>query len=183
MKEAKKSEGARVLDDVELGGRAEQLNRHAHRAHEADAFVRRWRADVYRVCLMITGRPESAEDAAQDALLRAVRKLPEVEVMQSEWAWLRVIAIRRALTHVKRQKFWKELDEFQPGKPDGSDERLAVEHTLSRLKPDHRLILGLALGEGMTQTEIAAALDIPEGTAASRLYAARHAFRKIWEEE
>jgi RNA polymerase sigma-70 factor (ECF subfamily) len=132
---------------------------------------------------MVTGRPETAEDAAQDTLLRAVRHRPQLTALQSEWAWLRVIAVRRALTHLKRQKFWTELDEFQPGKPDGSDERLAVEHTLCRLKPDHRLILGLAVGEGMTQAEIAVALAIPEGTVASRLHAARHAFRKIWEEE
>lgn len=96
---------------------------------------------------------------------------------------MRTIAIRRALTHLKKQKMWTDLDEFQPGKPDHADERLAVDHALQRLKPVHRTMLGLAIGEGMTHSEIAEALDIPEGTVASRLHHARNAFRKIWEEE
>lgn len=168
---------------MELGGRTNELNRHAQQVVDADAFVRRWRQDVYRVCLMITGRADTAEDAAQDALIRAVRHLPADRASENLWPWLRVIAVRRALTHLKRQRFWSELDEFQPGKPDGSDERLAVAYTLNRMKPEHRLVLGLAVGEGMTQAEMAKALDIPEGTVASRLHAARIAFRRIWEEE
>ncbi len=173
----------RVISIMEAGARAEHLNESTSQIWEVDTFVRRWRAPVYRVCLMILGRSDSAEDAAQDALIRAVKEIKSGFRPANEWGWMRTIAIRRALTHLKKQKLWADLDEFHPGKPDPADERLAVDHALQRLRPMHRTMLGLAIGEGMTHAEIALALDIPEGTVASRLHQAKSAFRKIWEEE
>ena len=62
-----------------------------------------------------------------------------------------------------------------------SPERLAVFETLRKLDPEQRALLGMALNQGLSYREIGEALDIPEGTVASRLNAAKKAFQRKWE--
>jgi RNA polymerase sigma-70 factor (ECF subfamily) len=55
-----------------------------------------------------------------------------------------------------------------------------VRATLAALTPEHRAVLVLRDLEGLSEAEAAAALDVPEGTAKSRLARAREAFRQRW---
>ena len=75
-----------------------------------------------------------------------------------------------------------ELQAEEAHSPD-LDGQIQVARTLQRLKPDQRALLALALGEGLSYRETAAALSIPEGTVSSRLNTAKVAFRKLWEED
>jgi RNA polymerase sigma-70 factor (ECF subfamily) len=65
---------------------------------------------------------------------------------------------------------------------DSPVEMLAVFEVLKRLTPEHRALLGMAINQGLSYREISEALDIPEGTVASRLSAAKKAFQRKWEE-
>ncbi len=49
---------------------------------------------------------------------------------------------------------------------------------LARLPLEQRVVLGLAAGDALPQSEIAAILGIPEGTVSSRLFAARENLRQ-----
>jgi DNA-directed RNA polymerase specialized sigma24 family protein len=51
---------------------------------------------------------------------------------------------------------------------------------LSRLSPEHRAVLVLRDLEGMDEQAAAAVLEVPAGTAKSRLHRARASFRKAW---
>lgn len=58
----------------------------------------------------------------------------------------------------------------------------SVRAALERLTPDHRRVLELAYTRGLTQREVAEALDLPVGTVKSRTYYALQAFRLACEE-
>ena len=54
---------------------------------------------------------------------------------------------------------------------------------IMKLDPDQRALLWLREVEGCSYRELAAILDIPEGTVKSRLFFAREALRRIWHGE
>jgi RNA polymerase sigma-70 factor (ECF subfamily) len=70
-----------------------------------------------------------------------------------------------------------------PEPPAGAAPELPVEvaDTLLQLTPEQRAIPLLRELEGFTEAEAAALLDIPAGTAKSRLHRARQAFRRRWQ--
>jgi RNA polymerase sigma factor (sigma-70 family) len=78
-------------------------------------------------------------------------------------------------------------DDAQPRSPDlagGVVDRRALEEAFDRLTSDDRTILVLHHLDGRPLAEIAAVLEIPVGTAKSRLFAARRALERAieWEE-
>src|SRR5262245_10919445 len=131
-------------------------------------------------------REEDAGDAAQEVFIVVHRKLPEFAGRSKLTTWLygvcfRVASERRragpktplgeqeAATFVGRQA--------DPGSIAERNQQLEVlERVLSRLSDEQRAVFCLFELEGLTGEGIAAALEIPLGTAYSRLRLARAAF-------
>jgi len=148
------------------------------RSHAAvDVLLRDARPTMYRLALAIVGRPDTAEDVTQEALIRASRSREKLRTVAEPAAWLRAIVVRCALTALARPRFDSQQDVASDADP---TEAMAVRMTLERLNPIDRAVLALVHFEGLTYGEIALALDIPVGTVASRLHNAREAFRKEW---
>ncbi len=81
---------------------------------ETDAFeqlVRTHGRRVYRTLLGIVGSPEEAEDALQDAFLKAFQHLPHFEGRSRFSTWLVRIAINTGLQRVRSRKQFDRLDE------------------------------------------------------------------------
>lgn len=117
-----------------------------------------------------------AEDVTQETLLRGLRHR---RGLQDPLAWLRLVTVRRAMSHLRREGR-REIGITDLSDSDPS-ESLAVRQTLSRLTLEQQAILALTVGEGWSYAEVAEALRIPVGTVASRLNAAKEAFRKKWQ--
>ncbi len=133
------------------------------------------RIAAYRVAFAVLGNREQAEDVAHDALLKALESREEPDSMA---AWVRTIVVRTAL-NAKRKPGSDPLNECA-AKEHVDD--VAVRITLQRLPSDQRALLALAIGEGLSYRELADAFGVPEGTIASRLSAAKAAFRREWEQ-
>lgn len=140
------------------------------------------RSWIFGLALKIVGNPEEAEDVAQTAIFRAWRKASSLRDPEMLQTWLRKIVVRSAINHLRAHEPVLDAEE-EPASSTDNDTQLQVERTLSRLKPDHRAILALALGEELSYREVAESLGIPEGTVSSRLNAAKTAFRNLWEED
>lgn len=149
---------------------------------ELEALATEWRVWGYRLALKITGCPEAAEDALQEALLRALAGYGRLRSSAASASWFRQIVVRCALAQVPDRTRTALANASEKAAGGDLEQDLAVRRTLAKLRPEQRGILALAIGEGMTYEEIACCLDIPEGTVASRLHAAKQAFRAIWEE-
>ncbi len=147
-----------------------------------EEFLLDRRAWCYRLALAIVGDPELAEDAAQEALIRAWRFRWARRKAAGELAWYRRIVVRCALNALKRRPMWQELAE-EPSQEGAFDEALAVRQVLHELEPMHRAVLALAIYERLSYDEIAQAMNVPVGTVGSRLHAAKAAFKKHWEVE
>ena len=150
----------------------------AMRQEAVDGFLAECRPWVFRLALKITGNLEAAEDATQEALLRASKSRAKLAGASNPEAWLRKVAVRCAIDRIE-----EELPQLQeaPANIEDPAEFLAVQQVLARLSLDHRTVLALSLGEGLSYRELAETLGIPEGTVASRLNAAKTAFQKEWE--
>ena len=119
-------------------------------------------------------------DAAQEALIAIFRGLRSLENPAALFGWARAIAVREAV-HVARRGQRQQPAELAD-LPAADDPQLTVDvqDVLRRLSPEHRAVLVLRDLEGMDEQAAAAVLDVPAGTAKSRLHRARASFRKAW---
>ena len=149
-----------------------------------DELVRRTEARVRAVALVLLGDPAAAEDAAQEAFLRAFRRASAYRGEGSVGAWLCRISVRCAQDALRRAGRRRRLFELVRGQPDrepvrasGTAERLGLRAELVsalRLLPDaEREALLLKEVAGMTYREIAETGGIPLGTVQSRIHRAR----------
>jgi RNA polymerase sigma-70 factor (ECF subfamily) len=133
----------------------------------------------YNLARWLTGDVADAEDAMQDALLRAHRFLAEANP-ESPRAWFLRIVRNAAFSLLRRRRGWEELPEDEVADEPGADERLtaAVEveelrAAMASLKEQFREVLVLRELEELSYEEIAAVAQIPLGTVMSRLNRAR----------
>ena len=138
---------------------------------------------LYAIARLILRDTELAEDATQDALIRAWRDLPTLRDAERFDAWLHRILVRSCTDIARRRRKWRaELTVVsrEPAEPDGASglaDRDELERGLRRLNDAQRSILVLTYYVGLPLPEVADALDIPVGTAKSRLHYAIQALR------
>jgi RNA polymerase sigma-70 factor (ECF subfamily) len=140
---------------------------------------------VYRVALWLLGDPHEAEDIAQEVFVQAFRALGRYDPARASLAtWLRAITVNRC-RNARRgrrpvQVSWDAAAEYaalavDPG-PD-ADLRQTLWAALDRLTEKQRTAVVLRYFEGLTFAEIAATLNVPPGTVASRMADALAALR------
>ena len=155
----------------------------AARLGDETAFARLIEAEaprIYRAVLAVVRSPEDAQEVIQDASIRAWRQLGGLRDADSWPAWYRRIAMRQAIDRAGRQgrKRLHEIDLDSVADSTGRDptsgwaDRTAVMDALRRLAPEDRALLGLRFGADLSVADVAATLDIPLGTAKSRLHRA-----------
>jgi RNA polymerase sigma-70 factor (ECF subfamily) len=146
-------------------------------------LVRRYYPSLTQVVFRFCGDPELAQDAVQEAFLRAWIKLATFQGGSPIRYWLFRIAINAA-RDVLRRKPTGRFDEEQPtSMPDQTrgpeavlidKERSALIQKALRDLPDQaRTVLVLREFGELSYREISAVLDIPVGTVMSRLHDAR----------
>ncbi len=150
-----------------------------------DELVRRTESRVRSVALAILRDWSEAEDAAQEAYLRAFRQASSYRGEGPVGAWLCRIAVRSAHDALRRAGRQRRLLEVakQPGdvqaeagSVDPEEElrrRTEVDSALRTLPEDEREALVLKEVAGMTYREISESCGVPLGTVQSRIHRAR----------
>lgn len=115
-----------------------------------------------------------AEDATQQALVRMWRKLPRLRDPARFDAWSYRLLVNACYSESRRVQRWESapLDGHEPLVPDTARrivDRDQLERAFARLSVDQRAVVVLHFYLGMTIAEVARTLDIPFGTARSRL--------------
>ncbi len=132
--------------------------------------------------MMILRNPAAAEDATQEAYLRAFGSWKSWKQDAPAEAWIYRIALNVAFTHRRRERL-HELGEVirrvgRPKAPDPTEsEELDLVREVRALPPKQAAALVLRHMHGFTNREIAAVLGVPERTVASRLAAAKNRLR------
>ncbi len=156
---------------------------------EAFAILARTRGDtLYGVARRIVRDVGLAEDAVQQTLVIAWRDLPRLRDPDRFDAWLNRILVNACYAEARNRRAWissiRVLPVDGPAVPDSLAtlaDRDEVERGFRRLPPDQRAILVLHHYLGLGLAEIGEVLDIPPGTARSRLHYAHRAMRALLE--
>jgi RNA polymerase sigma-70 factor (ECF subfamily) len=140
----------------------------------------------YEVARRILGESHLAQDATQAAMLAIWRDLPKLRDADRFEAWSYRITVNACYAEARNARRWLPGVAF--------DERAVVtdefgtvidrdqlERAFSRQKLEHRAVLVLRYYLDMPVEEIAATLDIPAGTAKSRIHHALKAMRAALE--
>jgi RNA polymerase sigma-70 factor, ECF subfamily len=148
---------------------------------DRDAFaelVALHRDRVWAIALRLCRDRDDAEDVLQETFLAAWRSLDRFGGRSEVTTWLYRIAVNKSYDLIGRRRATTTLDELsEPAAPvDGGEQharRQAIEDALAALTPDFRAVAVLCDILGLTPAEAARILEIPEGTAKSRLFRAR----------
>ncbi len=170
---------------------AELIQRAQH--GDSDAFavlVRRHEGLVYGLALRFMGSPVAAEDAAQEALLKAFRLVKGFHGRSRFSTWLYRVTCNVCLTELARRRRRGEVA-LEPGhlepaqEPDHGqrDMNALVRRCVTRLPDRYATILTLYYLEESTYEDIAEAMDIPMGTLKTWMHRARKQLRDLVEEE
>jgi RNA polymerase sigma-70 factor (ECF subfamily) len=139
---------------------------------------------LYTVAHRILRDTSLAEDALQNALVIAWRRLPHLREPDRFEAWLHRILVHACYDESQRSRHWtanvRVLPVDGPSTPDRSAEladRDELERAFRRLPVDQRAVFVLHHYVGLPLVEIAELLEIPAGTARSRLHYATRGLR------
>ncbi len=153
------------------------LSEHDESAFEA--LVRRHGPMVYGVCKRVLPNTADAEDAFQATFLVFVRKAALLAQPDLLGNWLYGVAFHtarsaRSAANRRRAKEGQVIPKQAESAPVDLHDLLPIlDEELNRLPPKHRAPIVLCDLEQKSRKEVAHALDLPEGTLASRLARAR----------
>jgi RNA polymerase sigma-70 factor (ECF subfamily) len=163
-----------------------------------EELVKRYGVKLFRIAQHITHNREDAQDAVQDAFLKAFRNLDQFRGNSRFLTWLTRIAVNESLTKLRKQRSNREnsLDEdfgneenaavfevadWAPNPEElygGSELRSILRSELQQLPPSLRVVFVLRDIEGLSTEETARVLESTPVAVKARLWRARLRLRE-----
>jgi RNA polymerase sigma-70 factor, ECF subfamily len=149
-------------------------------------------AVLWRYAVRLTGDHSHAEDVVQETLLRAWQH-PEVigDTERSARAWMFTVA-RNMIIDDRRSARYRHViastdvdgapEQSTPDEVNAALDRLLIADAMAQLSVEHRAVVERSYYRGWTTTQIAADLQIAEGTVKSRLHYGLRALRLTLQE-
>ncbi len=161
----------------------------------AATLVHRYTTPLYNFAYRFTGNREEAQEASQEALLKALQSMDRFDPRYKFSTWIYRITRNHCIDRSRRRRPTAELNEgitADPGfaDPDGSGFRSPEEHAirtergellqraLATLGEKYREIIVLYHFSGLSYADIAETLQLPPGTVMNRLFRARNKLRE-----
>jgi RNA polymerase sigma-70 factor (ECF subfamily) len=139
---------------------------------------------LYAIAFRILRDTGLAEDALQNALVLAWRRLPKLREPDRFEAWIHRILVHACYDESQRTRSWRTTVTALPIElPAGSDDSSAIadrdelERAFRHLSVEQRAVFVLHHYLGLPLVEVAEILGIPAGTARSRLHYAIEGLR------
>jgi RNA polymerase sigma-70 factor (ECF subfamily) len=151
------------------------------KADDFDLFYAATSRRLVRQIFAMTGDLGEAEDAVQEAYIRAWRRWPRVRAYEDPEAWLRVVAYR--ITVNAWQKARNRLAAHRAGRPRElpglSPDLVALVSALRKIPETQRRAIVLHHLAGLSVEEIAHETGAPAGTVKARLARGRRALAPL----
>jgi RNA polymerase sigma-70 factor (ECF subfamily) len=142
---------------------------------------------VYALCLRMLADPDAAEEATQDAFVKAWERLGGFEGRSAFSTWLHRLTVNLVLDRRRREKI-RPLDRRIPdgdetvertgGRPLSPEGAIDLERAIASLPPGARTAFVLHDVEGYRHREIAEMTNTAEGTWKAQLHRARRLLRE-----
>lgn len=120
--------------------------------------------DVYTLCLRVIGDAERAEAAAETIFLTAHQAMHRLDPDTQLKQWITQLAV----SHLESSN-----ESLEPVDQAGTDQSATVNAMLGGLDMPFRLAVILRDVLGLSEAEVASILDLPLGTARSRIHRGR----------
>ena len=167
------------------------------------ALVERYERRIYHVAYGMVRNQEDAREIAQEAFVKAFKKIDTFRLESKFYTWLCRITINLCIDHHRRMKHrgHAEYDDQRTSTADAGVIELATRRdspsanvdrkylrqrimaAFDQLPDDQREVVVLRELEEMSYKVISDILDIPEGTVMSRLYYARRKLQQLLKED
>lgn len=152
-----------------------------------EALVERHAAAIHRLAVAIVG-PDEAADVTQEVLVLAWQRGPQLRDAGREAAWLHRIVVNRCIDRgrAKARRVWsiplevRDDDARLPSTPGTATPGFdpALDAALRRLPVEQRAVIALHYAADLSLADVANALNVPVGTAKSRLASALERLRQ-----
>jgi RNA polymerase sigma-70 factor (ECF subfamily) len=169
---------------------------HASKKGDVAAFeqlVKRYGRRLLRISQTVTRNREDAEDAVQEALLKAFQNLAEFREDSQFSTWLIRITVNQSLMKLRKQRTHKEVSLDEDFEPDGnappvdvpdrapnpeqlcwaSEFRHILGRTVEELRPILRTVFVLRDVEGLSIEQTAQVLNLSQAAVKARLWRVR----------
>lgn len=141
---------------------------------------------AYTLALRLCGRPDLAEDVAQEAFMKAMEKLSSFRGDAPFGAWLKRLVANSAIDRLRVERRWVDPDFAgiaEPQQDAGSETQVEVLGLLARMSAPARAALVLHELEGYSHPELAALFGRSESYSKSLLSRAISRLRGLLEQE
>jgi len=162
--------------------------------HAFAQLVTQYQRQVYNLTYRMLQNAQDAEDATQEAFLRAYRALPSFKVGKKFSSWILSIASNLCIDILRRRRYaWLSLEDVsfrlaaETEAPDRAMLRQEhadeVQQLLGCLPEKYRLVVILRYWYDMSYNEIAETTGLSLNTVKTRLHRARHMLARALEEK
>jgi len=173
--------GVLQSEDLEL---ARSAGRGNHAAFHT--LVDRHARSLFRTALSLAPTRSDAEDLVQETFAAAYKGLAAFDGRSSVRTWMTRILIRRAADAWRAGRHARAAVPLESAAPAASrapgtatvDQRMDLSDVLQQLDPNHRDVIVLREMQGLSYSEIAQTLGLPQGTVESRIHRARGELRR-----
>jgi RNA polymerase sigma-70 factor (ECF subfamily) len=162
-----------------------------------EGLVQAYQQPAYNLAYRMLGERREAEDATQEAFLRAYRNLHRYDADRPFKTWLLTITSNHCIDRLRRRRLTLlSIDEPLPAHPSltskapspedaaiSGERSEAMQALLAKLSPDYRLVVVLRYWYDYSYAEIAEMTDTTESAVKSKLFRARRALAEMLESQ
>jgi RNA polymerase sigma-70 factor (ECF subfamily) len=132
------------------------------------------------IAFHMLGDRSDAEDAVQEAFLKIYRGVGAIQGDSNLAPWIYRILLNCCYDMGRKRRRQAESPmETEPAVPNSVSLQIALRHALGRIHPQHRMVFWLFEVEGLRHSEVAAILEIPEGTSKKWLFEAKRELKQL----
>ena len=134
---------------------------------------------LYRLSMSMLKNNADCEDAVQQTILTAYKKLSSLKNEEFFRTWITRILINECNKILKKRNRTAPIEVIENRTDDTFIHNIEIKEAIISLSPKLRVVILMKYSEGFSITEISKALKIPEGTVKSRLSKGRELLKLI----
>jgi RNA polymerase sigma-70 factor, ECF subfamily len=152
---------------------------------EKEAFgllVELWQKPLLTFALRYLEQETEALDVVQETWISVIKKLNKLQNPSLFVSWLFRVLTNKCIDRIRKKQNEEKLinnANMDSATSKASNENEDLEQAIQKLPDEHRTLIIMRFGQGLQVGQIAALLNIAEGTVKSRLHRALSRLREI----